>query len=83
METTNEAQTSAPAIAEPEYEWGVKFRSVRTGEVEIQWGYSEDPQLNGTIDEDGEIEIRKYYHPLVAVGKRLINPEVWKNISED
>lgn len=76
METTNKDN---PSI-EPEYEWGVKFRSYRTGEVEIKWGYSEDPQLSGAIDEDGEIEIRKYYHPVVAVGKRLVNPEVWTDI---
>lgn len=73
-------ENETPASTEPEYEWGVQFRSVRTGEVETKWGYSEDPQLSGAIDEDGEIEIRKYYHPVVAVGKRLKNPEVWTTL---
>lgn len=79
METKNSV-TPTPTLPEPEYEWGVKFRSVRTGEVEVKWGYSEDPELNGSIDEDGEIEIRNYYHPVVAVGKRLRNPEIWKTL---
>lgn len=80
MESMNKAQTSVPAIAEPEYEWGVKYRSCWSGEVETLWGFSEDPQLSGVIDEERDIEIRSYYHPVVAVGKRPKVAEVWTNV---
>lgn len=65
---------------EPEYEWGVKYRSCWSGEVETLWGLSEDPQLSGVVDAEGEIEIRSYYHPVVAVGKRPKGAEVWTNV---
>lgn len=80
MKTTKEAPTSAPAITEPEYEWGVKYRSCWSGDVETLWGFSEDPQLSGVVDAEGDIEIRSYYHPVVAVGKRPKVAEIWNDL---
>lgn len=80
MKNTNETQTSAPAITEPEYEWGVQYRSSWSAEFQTQWGYSEDPRTSGVIDEEGDIEIGSYYHKAVAVGKRINVPQVWEEV---
>lgn len=80
MGLTNEAQNPDPTVVEPDYEWGVKYRSCWSGDHEILWGFNEDPQLSGIIDAEGEIEIRSYYHEVVAVGKRPKAPEEWKNL---
>jgi hypothetical protein len=79
MKTMNEAQSPSALLA-PEYEWGVKYRSVWGGGLETVWGYDADPRTTGVIDEEGDIEINSYYHPVVAVGKRVKSPEVWENV---
>lgn len=68
----------APAIAEPEYEWGIRVHAPG-GTFHTEWGFNEDPR-NGYIDEDGEVEIDNSYRQVLAVGKRLKSPEVWENI---
>lgn len=80
MGLTNEAQNLDPTVVESEYEWGVRYRSCWTGKVETLWGFKEDPQLSGVVDAEGEIEIRSYYHPVVAVGKRPKVSAEWKSI---
>jgi hypothetical protein len=67
--------------AEPKYEWGIQYYSFRTGEIETKWGYPEDPRTNGVIDDDSEVEVKKYYHRVVAVGKRKKNPEIWEDLT--
>lgn len=80
MEITNEVQTPVTTAVEPEYEWGVQYRSSWSAEFQAQWGYSEDPRISGVIDEEGDIEIESYYHKAVAVGKRIKAPQVWEEI---
>lgn len=79
MKTIEETQTPSTPV-EPEFEWGVQFRSCWSGDLEVVWGYSVDPRTNGVIDEEGDIQLRSYYHHVVAVGKRLKAPEVWETV---
>lgn len=80
MDTMNDAQTGAATTTATEYEWGVQYRSCWSGDVETLWGFNEDPQLSGVVDAEGDIEIRSYYHEVVAVGKRPKVTEIWTNI---
>jgi hypothetical protein len=80
METKNSV-TPTPAAPEPAYEWGVRYRAY--DEEQTLWGFYEDPTLSGVIDEEGDIEISSYYHPVIAVGKRPVGSEVWNSYSHE